>query len=334
MNEKLGFGSAETKRLNTALFESTSNIDEKKAGLGRSETPCHDWTLPPLKKAAAGASQPFDQFTIKAMNCSDLQPNLALYAADGAENSKVETHLESCPLCRQQYDEFREIRNCLQQMRRPDISAQLRNSIKQSVRSDIRRSKTASLPFSNDIREWMTMSVMPYSVGVCASLLVSLTFLTMMFSGMLKPGNVPAAKGSDSILLAKSDPFGAGSSSDISPSEYARTRLGFGGESPSINPQGALIALTKSLVRGGMKDDEVVVVADVFGNGLAQIAEVVEPSRDRRAVSELEKALDSDPSYAPFVPASLENRPESVRVVLKFQNVNVNASEKRRIKHN
>jgi hypothetical protein len=72
-----------------------------------------------------------------------------------------------------------------------------------------------------------------------------------------------------------------------------------------------------------MKDDEVVVVADVFGNGLAQIAEVVEPSRDRRAVAELQKALESDPSYAAFVPSEMENRPESVRVILKFQSVDV-----------
>jgi hypothetical protein len=70
-------------------------------------------------------------------------------------------------------------------------------------------------------------------------------------------------------------------------------------------------------------------VADVFGNGLAQIAEVVEPSRDRHAVAELQKALDSDPSYAPFVPASYENRPDSVRVVLRFQSVAVNTYTKR-----
>jgi hypothetical protein len=82
-------------------------------------------------------------------------------------------------------------------------------------------------------------------------------------------------------------------------------------------------------MRGDMKDDEVVVVADVFSNGLAQITEVVEPSRDRRAVGELEKALESDPAYAPFVPTTLEKRPESVRVVLKFQNVNVSTSIKR-----
>ena len=109
----------------------------------------------------------------------------------------------------------------------------------------------------------------------------------------------------------------------MTPTAYANTRLAFAGESPSINPQGALVALTKSLVRGEMKDDEVVVVADVFGNGLAQIAEVVEPSSDRDAVMELQKALQSDPAYAPFVPANLDQRSETIRVVLKIQNVNV-----------
>ena len=76
-----------------------------------------------------------------------------------------------------------------------------------------------------------------------------------------------------------------------------------------------------------MRDDEVTVVADVFGNGLAQIAEVVEPSRDERAVEELERALQSDPSYAPFVPANMDQRSsETIRVVLKIQSVNVDTS--------
>lgn len=112
-----------------------------------------------------------------------------------------------------------------------------------------------------------------------------------------------------------------------SPAAYADGRRGIAGESPSINPRGALVALTKSLVRGEMHDDEVVVVADVFSNGLAQIAEVVEPSRDRRAVSELQKALESDPSFAPFVSADVDQRSETpIRVVLKIQNVDVKTS--------
>ncbi len=105
--------------------------------------------------------------------------------------------------------------------------------------------------------------------------------------------------------------------------DYAQSRMAVSAESPSVNPQGALIALTKSLIRGGMKDEEVVVVAEVFSSGLAKVTEVVEPSQDRNAIRELKKALQSDAAYSPFVPAVMENRPENMVVVLKFQSVNV-----------
>lgn len=268
------------------------------------------------------------------MKCSDLQSNLSLYA-DGflgeGESLSIKGHLDVCPLCRQRNAEYNEIRAGLRQMCRPEISAVLRNTIKQAVIPEARAGKHSWLPLTSDIREYLQMRVMPYGVGVFASVLIGLTFLTMMFSGMFRTGNVTMSASRDSsiMLAGNSNPFRNLDSSEISPSDYARTRLGLGGESPSINPQGALIALTKSLVRGGMKDDEVVVVADVFGNGLAQIAEVVEPSRDRRAVGELQKALESDPAFAAFVPSTMENRPESVRVVLKIQSVNVSTGSKR-----
>lgn len=110
---------------------------------------------------------------------------------------------------------------------------------------------------------------------------------------------------------------------ELSPDDYTYSNIAISGESPTVNPRGALVALTRSLVRGEMHDDEVTVVADVFGNGLAQIAEVVEPSGDANAVDELQKALQSDPAYAPFVPAKADRRSETVRVILKIQNVNV-----------
>lgn len=179
------------------------------------------------------------------------------------------------------------------------------------------------------------MRLMPYSVGVCGSVMIGMVFLSMMFSGMFQlqnsVGSASIGRFDSTMILANGlDPFGAGTNSDITPYDYARTRLGLGSESPSINPQGALIGLTKTLVGGEMKEDEVVVVADVFGNGLAEIAEVVEPSRDRRVIPALQKALATDRAFSPFIPASLENRPDSVRVVLKFQSVNVIISEKRR----
>ncbi len=264
------------------------------------------------------------------MKCSDLQFNLSLYSENGLDEGvdmAVRSHIEICPLCRQRMADHREISAGLRRLSRPEIPVSLQNRIKMSVRTE----KDARRTFfpSSDLREWLIMQVMPYGVGVVASIVIGVSFLTMMFSGLRQPQTEFSSAPNDrsSVLLASnSNPFFE-AEDPITPTHYANTRLGFGIESPSVNPSGALIALTRSLIRGGMKDDEVVVVADVFGNGLARIAEVVEPSRDSAAVMELQRALQSDPAFAPFVPTNIEQRPESVRVVLKLQSVNVSTSE-------
>ena len=252
--------------------------------------------------------------------------------ADGflAESNvtSVKGHLRVCPLCRQKHAEICEVKTSVRQMSRPQISVDLQNQLKRSVRTEVRTARTTWLPISTDIRRWLQISVMPYGVGVLASLVLGFTFLAMMFSGNRNLGQLTAAtqspyRSGPVMLTSNRNPYREPYSESLSASDYAQTRLDISSESPSINPQGALIALTKSLVRGGMKDDEVVVVADIFGNGLAQIAEVVEPSRDRQAVNELQKALDSDPAYAPFVSSALDKRSDNMRVVLKFQSVSV-----------
>ena len=176
------------------------------------------------------------------------------------------------------------------------------------------------------------MRVMPYGVGAFASLILGFTLLwSLLSAARIEPNNNSAQYDSFSkstILLANANPKNNPNNFDLTPSEYARSRFAFSAESPSVNPQGALIALTKSLMRGDMKDEEVVVVADVFGNGLAHIAEVVEPSQNLQAVYELEKALKTDSDYAPFVPANLDRRSDSVRVVFKIQSVNVKTNLK------
>lgn len=160
---------------------------------------------------------------------------------------------------------------------------------------------------------------MPLSAGAMATIVLGFTLLTLV----LRSQPTPLWAYSTTSESSRTPVFRAANNLELTPDEYANTRLAISGESPSVNPRGALVALTRSLVRGEMRDDEVVVVADVFGNGLAQIAEVVEPSHDRHAVEELQKALQSDPAYAPFVPASMDRRSETIRVVFKIQNVNV-----------
>jgi hypothetical protein len=266
------------------------------------------------------------------MKCEDLQLNLPLYTDDvltGDERDALNVHLAACPLCRQKLEDFQILRNSLRAFGRPEISAQTLNSVRaaMAIETSTFAPKQKSV-FSNDFREWLQMRVMPYSIGALASLILGFTLLYSLLSAAnqfepraeLTRNNSLADSG---ILLANANPKNNPNNFDLTPTQYAQTRMSVAGESPSINPQGALIALTKSLMRGDMKDEEVVIVADVFGNGLAQIAEVVEPSRDRRAVLELEKALKNSSEYAPFVPANVDGRSETVRVVFKIQSVNV-----------
>lgn len=255
--------------------------------------------------------------------CEELQFDLPLYF-DGSlgqlERSAIDTHLPECPLCRQKLSEFEDLSKGLKSI--PTLAApdELVGQIRTLIAS--RLSPASSAPAFSLIdrrRGWADIWLMPSLVGTAATLILGVALLSFVVSSSPVPlsASETSPRGRDletPIFLA----------SDLSPNEYASTRLAIAGESPSVNPRGALVALTRSLVRGEMRDDEVVVVADVFGNGLAQIAEVVEPSHDERAVIELQKALQSDPAYAPFVPANMDQRSENIRVILKIQNVNVN----------
>ena len=89
-----------------------------------------------------------------------------------------------------------------------------------------------------------------------------------------------------------------------------------------------MIELTNSLVNSDGKHGEVVVVADIYGNGSAQIAEVVEPSRDQNVLPELARALDYESDNPPFVPATFDQRSDNIRVVLKIQTVDVSTKER------
>ena len=63
-----------------------------------------------------------------------------------------------------------------------------------------------------------------------------------------------------------------------------------------------------------------VVVADVFSNGSAALADVVLPPRDRQMIDDVQRAFRSSPA---FVPASLDHRPQTMRVVLAIQKMDV-----------
>lgn len=266
------------------------------------------------------------------MKCSEVKSNLPLYSDDvlsGGERAQLDSHLDTCPLCRQSLSEFQTIKNGLRALARPRLSERTLANLRSAIASELRPSFVGpTFRLVEEKRNWLETWMFPSTVGSFASLVFGSFLLWAILSTAPDPSSYVAdasASPKTSVMLASNGSLGQ-DSLDLSPSEYASTRLAIAGESPSVNPQGALVALTRSLVRGEMKDEEVVVVADVFGNGLARIAEVVEPPTEDGAIQRLEKALESDPVYAPFVPASFDRRSENMRVILKIQNVNVKTS--------
>lgn len=236
----------------------------------------------------------------------------------------VDAHLPECPLCRQRLSEFEAMSFAFKAVPRLSAPENLVETIRASVATELAQSVSSpTFVLIDRRRSWKEIWLIPSFVGSAASLLIGFALISFMVT----PPPVSLSE-RDSIAPANDRPIMLATNYDLTPDEYANSRLSIAAESPSVNPRGALVALTKSLVRGEMRDDEVTVVADVFGNGLAQIAQVVEPSHDQKAVEELERALQSDPSFAPFVPANVDQRSDTIRVVFKIQNVNVKTSER------
>jgi len=259
--------------------------------------------------------------------CEELQFDLPFYfdgSLSSEERSTIDAHLPECPLCRQKLSEFEDLSVGLRAMPRRAVPEDLVESIRSAVAAQLAAAVgSPSFHLIDRRRRWRDIWLMPSVAATCSSLIIGIGLLSFM----LGSPPVPLSARQNSLRPVESHVFVA-SNGDLSANDYASSRLAIAGESPSLNPRGALVALTKSLVRGKTHDDEVTVVADVFGNGLAEIAEVVEPSHDSRAVEELERALQSDPAYAPFVPANLDQRSNTIRVILKIQNVNVSTSSR------
>lgn len=266
---------------------------------------------------------------IKAMKCEDLQFNLSMYADEDfteSEKNLLESHLRKCPVCRAKKTEFAALRNDLRNISRPPMPADLQFSVRNSVAAQLNSPQSQSA-FTYDFKHWLRFKLMPYAVGTIASLVFTAVMIINLSSARktaeqaaeiasIKSSAVPVATTYDNQAFSFDAPV-------IGESELAALRRPVAQDSPTVNPTGALLKATKNLAGGKVGDEEITFVADVFSNGMAQIAQVVEAPRNRKSLEELEKSLQNDPVYAPFVPASMDNRSEVVRVVVKIQLVNI-----------
>jgi hypothetical protein len=261
------------------------------------------------------------------MKCENLQFNLSLYIDNiltDEERWMLDKHLVQCPLCRQKLDDFRSLRQSLKQISQPAMPKDLLVSVKTAMRAELAPTAPQKNSFfSKNFREFLQMRVMPLTVGTAASLFFGFSLLWILLSSANRQPSVENYTAKQVPVFVPRTPAADG---EITPADVVAGRGLVSSESPSLNPQGALIAMTNAFVNGNSKEDELVVVADVFSNGLAEIEEVVEPLDDENTVYQLEKAMQKNSTDAPFVPAFLDRRADNVRVVLKIQRVDIKTS--------
>jgi hypothetical protein len=260
------------------------------------------------------------------MTCSESQKAFSPYL-DGAlsreAGAALAGHLGACPVCRHQLEETRAIVRGLSLMTRPapppGLSASIRDAL---VIERAARNAAPRLTFTERVARWLSARVMPYSVGAIYSAVLFVAVFGGLRQQLIILRNLADAQALESGQQPRwADGGGYDVTRPLSPDLAAAARAGWGPESPTLNPRGALAALTVTPPGdGNPDDDDMIVVADVYANGAASLAEIVEPPRNRRMVEDLQNALRKNPA---FVPASLDRRPQTMRVVFVLQKMNV-----------
>jgi hypothetical protein len=234
-------------------------------------------------------------------------------------------HLEQCPGCRAQLAEMRSLARSLRVLTRPTPPPDLAPSISDALAIEaaaLRREP--HLPLGVLIARWLRPRLMPYTIGTFASLLLFISLL-----GALRPHLVALREAEMAsreaatfrVFVPRGSERGFDITQPVSPEAWSRSRAPFAVQSPSLNPRGALAALTFAPSHGHAEDaDDMVVVTDVFSDGQASLADVVQAPRDHRMLEDFQDALREGPA---FVPASFDRRPQTMRVVFVVQKVRV-----------
>lgn len=257
------------------------------------------------------------------MTCEETRQTLSSYVDDCVSlpaRVTIEEHLDRCPVCRAEVSELRALTRSLNLMARAVAPADLAVTISDLLTIEAAARRQAPNPsWGSRIARFLQPRLMPYSVGSFASVIMFFLMLTA-----LRPHFVAlreaAIQNTSVFVLQTTDPR-----YDLyapkSPEDFAASRAPYSELSPSLNPDGKLAALTRAYLhphdsRDYSDADDMIVVTNVFSNGSASLAEVISPPRDKRMLDEFESALRQD---AAFVKASLDRRPDTMRVVFSVQ---------------
>ena len=258
------------------------------------------------------------------MTCEETTQLLSQFIDDVLTppvSASVDEHLDRCPVCRAHAAQLRAISRNLRQLSPPVVPVDLAASINNALLIEAgARRESPQRPWSERVARWLEPRVMPYGVGSFASVIL---FVSMFLA--LGPHFMALQRASrelSTVMVFRSSP-GFDLNQPVSSEDFSNRRAPFAEQSPSLNPGGALAALTSSYADPRASDqeaDDMIVVADVFSNGSASLADVVQPPRNRQMLADFEVALRQS---AAFVPASLDRRPDTMRVVFTVQKVDV-----------
>lgn len=268
------------------------------------------------------------------MNCDEIQQSLSLYVDDGLtveERLACNQHLEVCPVCRAHVGQLRSLRSSLATLSKPQPPADLVPAINlalaaKAAEQHALRNATPMDRINDFALKWLQPFAMRYAFSSIASIIIFAAVFAALRPHMIALHEATLAFQQLQLTATPDDYLLAGYdiTEPISPESYAALRTPFNSESPSLNPAGALATLGWQVDRlrrdERAGDDDMVIVADVFTNGSASLANVMHAPRDRRVLEDFEKALRQN---AAFVPAALDRRPETMRVVFSVQRVEV-----------
>jgi hypothetical protein len=263
---------------------------------------------------------------MSSMSCEEIGQTLSLYIDDCVSlptRVAIDEHLDRCPVCRAEVAELRSLTRSLSSLTRPKVPADLAPMISDLLTIEAAARRQAPNPaLGYRIARFLEPRLMPYTVGSFASVIL----FALMFAA-LRPHFVAlreAAMQSNGVFVLRTMDAGYDLYRPVSKEDFAASRAPFAEESPSLNPGGALAALTRAYAHprssADGEADDMIDETNVFSNGAASLADVVQPPRDKRMLDEFESALRQD---AAFVPASLDRRPDTMRVVFAVQKVDV-----------
>ena len=257
------------------------------------------------------------------MSCEETTELLSQFIDDVLPlpvRATVDQHLDRCPVCRAHAAELRSLSRSLRQLTRPTAPVELASSITDALLIEAAaRKQVPERSFSERLGMWLEPRLMPYSVGSFASL--ALFFSMFVALGPHFMALQRAARQMETVMVFRAS-HGYDLNQPVSSEVFSAQRAPFAEQSPTLNPGGALAALTGSYARGNVRQepDDMIVIADVFSNGAATLADGVQAPRDRQMLTDFELALRQS---AAFVPASLDRRPDTMRVVFTVQKVDV-----------